>query len=119
MASGQINVRVAESLRVQGNLALEEAGWSPSRAIRAIWQFAAQHKGNPAELRRTLERLEGNPRKSPTERMRLIEEGRSIVDNGMTELGLSISPELANLSYNELREMAYGEMLKEMGNDQA
>lgn len=115
MASGQINVRVAESLRVQGNLALEEAGWSPSRAIRAVWQFAAQHKGNPAELRRELEKLEGSPQHSPSEKLSLVEEGRSIVEKGMAELGISISPELANLPYDELREMAYGEMLEEMG----
>ena len=36
MASGQINVRVAESLRVQGNLALEEARMEP----------IASHSGN-------------------------------------------------------------------------
>ena len=115
MASGQINVRVAESLRVQGNLALEEAGWSPSRAVRAVWQFAAQHKGNPTELRLALERLEGSPQHSPSEKLLLLEEGRSMVDKGMAELGLSISPELANLPYDKLREMAYSEMLEEMG----
>lgn len=114
MASGQINVRVAESLRVQGNLALEEAGWSPSRTIRAVWQFAAQHKGNPAELRRELERLEGGLQESSSDKLSLIEEGRGIVEKGMAELGFSASPELANLPYDELREMAYGEMLEGM-----
>ena len=115
MTSGQINVRVAEGLRMQGSLALEEAGWNPSRAVRAVWAFAARHKGNPAELRQTLEKLEGSPQQGSSEKTRLIEEGRGIVDKGMAEWGLSVSPTLANLPYHELREAAYDAILEEMG----
>ena len=47
------------------------------------------------------------------ERYRLIEEGRSIVARASQSLGLTISPELANIPDIELREIAYAEALKE------
>lgn len=47
-------------------------------------------------------------------RHHLIEEGRNIVERGSQSLGLTASSKLATLSYEELREIAYAEALKEM-----
>lgn len=111
MAMSQMNVRIDEKLRTDGNLALASIGWSPSRAIRAIWEYAAAHRESPAVLIDTLEQLEssGEETSAINERLALANEGAALVQNALRSWGLRPSPELAAMSYDELRDLAYDE----------
>lgn len=51
MAMGQMNVRIDEDLRVRGNLALQAAGYTPSQAVRELWEFAARNRFEPEAVR--------------------------------------------------------------------
>ncbi len=43
----QINARISRPLKERGDAALERAGYSPSQAIRKLWDFAANNAHNP------------------------------------------------------------------------
>ena len=49
-ATTQINVRIERSLKDSGDAALLNAGVTPSEAIRALWELAANLKESPREL---------------------------------------------------------------------
>lgn len=54
----QMNVRLDEDLRVQGNLALQAAGYTPSQAVRMLWEFAARNRYETEAIRVGFECLE-------------------------------------------------------------
>lgn len=56
----QMNVRIDDALRIEGNLALESIGRSPSRTVREVWAFAASCRDNPQKLKRALHFLDDN-----------------------------------------------------------
>lgn len=56
----QMNVRIDDALRIEGNLALESIGRSPSRTVRDVWAFAASCRDNPQKLKRALHFLDDN-----------------------------------------------------------
>ncbi len=114
MQSGQLNVRMSESLRIEGNLALEAAGWTPSQAVRVIWQFAAAHKDKPAEVDSALRRMVEPQSTGKAEKRALIEEGSTIVMRGMKDLGIVPSEKIANATYEELRDLMYEDVVREM-----
>ena len=46
----QINARISRPLKERGDAALERAGYSPSQAIRKLWDFAANNAHNPRAI---------------------------------------------------------------------
>lgn len=116
MAMTQMNIRIDDDVRTQGNLALKQIGLTPSRAIRNLWAFAAQHKNNPAKLKHDLAFL-NEDRDSDDERMQRIvkaQEGSFIVRDGLAALGIA-APTLDATPYEELKERAYREYWEEKG----
>ena len=115
MQSGQLNVRMSESLRIEGNLALEAAGWTPSQAVRALWQFAAAHRNRPSEISDLLDKLKDVQSPEKAARLALAAEGAQIVEKGMREMGVDIihpAPQ-SLLPYKELRDIVYDELVQE------
>lgn len=47
----QVNTRLDTELKTRGDRALARAGFSPSQAIRALWQLASNHHNEPEVLR--------------------------------------------------------------------
>ncbi|MEE8716648.1 MAG: hypothetical protein SOI26_07955 [Coriobacteriales bacterium] len=50
----QMNLRIDATLKREGDDALAAAGYTPTQAVRALWGFAAQHRGQPETVREGL-----------------------------------------------------------------
>lgn len=116
MVMSQMNVRIDNEMRVAGNLALESAGFTPARAVRGLWKFAASNRSNPERIRRELRFLGDVPEgdNEREERARAIREGWLLADEGLATLGLSLDG-VRPLSLDELKEQAYRERWEAKG----
>lgn len=116
MALSQMNIRIDEDVRIEGNLALESIGLTPSQAVRNMWGFAAANRSNPEKLRRTLKALEkpSSPDAERKQRRRLIEEGWRIVPDGLAAMGVVLPP-CDDTPYAELKDRAYRNYWTEKG----
>lgn len=120
-ASTQINARISPDLKARGDAALLEAGFSPTSAIRALWDFAAQHVGDPGAIVQALrpERVKHEEDAAAEERGRRAEaiaRGSTLVRDAYLAAGFSwpsSAPE-QELAYDELKELAYAERYGEM-----
>ena len=119
MPTAQINARIDADKKTLGDLALAEIGCAPTRAVRALWDFAGKNRGNTAVLHDMLETLEGasslNSDCKLESRVRLAESGPSIYSDALAELGIdraAVSPED---SYDDLLEQAYIDKMAERG----
>lgn len=57
MPSVQMNTRLDKTLKQQGDFVFAQLGYTPTDVVRMVWQFAAKNAGDPAEVKRQLERL--------------------------------------------------------------
>lgn len=113
MALSQMNVRIDDQVRIEGNLALESIGLTPARTVRGLWEFAARNRNNPARMRSALRFLEEQDAEKEA-RVRIIQEGWSIADEGLAAMGLSLAD--ANLGDpHELKEQAMRERWEARG----
>lgn len=128
----QINARIDRALKERGDAALERAGYSPSQAIRKLWDFAARNAHSPhviqaffdtkdeAEEREAKERRSEEERKAEEERARRREfaiKGANIVAEAYERYGIEPSDWAKNASYEEMRDYALLERLRERGLD--
>ncbi|MEG1253384.1 MAG: hypothetical protein RSD25_00510 [Raoultibacter sp.] len=58
MPATQMNVRIDSHIKERGDAALTEAGYSPSQAVRIIWEFAACHANDSAAVKELLQQAE-------------------------------------------------------------
>ncbi|MEG0476166.1 MAG: translation repressor RelB [Raoultibacter sp.] len=58
MPATQMNVRIDSRIKERGDAALTEAGYSPSQAVRIIWEFAACHAHDSAAVKELLQQAE-------------------------------------------------------------
>ncbi|MBR2834829.1 MAG: hypothetical protein IKE43_03830 [Coriobacteriales bacterium] len=107
----QMNVRIDSSLKYRGDAVLAKAGYSPSAAVRAVWQFAADNERNPAYVGNV---LKFKPEHSGTETAsrevhpsQLIEQ---FLSKRLAGTGTSLIKEL---SYKELRDEYYDSLIEE------
>ena len=116
MAMTQMNVRIDEQLRLEGNAAFESIGLSPAHVVRAMWAFAARNKNNPLKLKHDLKFLEEDepPSEEVQRKLDLIAEGQKIVEDFYKEVGITPTS-TDNTPYKELKERAYLEHWKEKG----
>ena len=119
--TAQINARINRTLKERGDAALERAGYTPSQAIRNLWDFAARNAHNP----RAIQALFGaandvEERKAEKERARRREaaiKGANIVAEAYERYGIEPSDWTKNASYEEMRDYALLERLRERGLD--
>ena len=116
MALSQMNVRIDDRVRVEGNLALESAGLTPAKAVRGLWGFAARNRRNPARIKQALRFLDegADGRDEREERARAIREGWSLADEGLAALGIRADC-ITPISTAELKERAYRERWEAKG----
>lgn len=115
-AAAQINARISPDLKAQGDTALLKAGFSPTSAIRALWDFAACHADDPEAIVRALlpERVKHEEDAASEERNRRAEaigRGSMLVQDAYLAAGVSW-PNGAlgqELTCDELKELAYAE----------
>lgn len=117
MATAQINARINIETKQRGDRALSEIGFTPTRAIRALWCFAGENLGNGEALRTMLEKLESAGKPDATEdrekRVLLAESGPLIFEQALEDLGATLQAEDA--PYDDLLEQAYIDKMTERG----
>lgn len=117
----QMNTRISRSLKERGDAALERAGYTPSQAIRKLWDYAANNAHNPRAIQNLFDAEdEAEKREAEEERARrraVSLKGASIVAEAYERYGIEASDFTKNASYAELRDEALLERLRERGLD--
>lgn len=126
--TSQVNARIEASLKHAGDAALANAGFTPTQAVRAVWQLAADNADSPEVIIKALDpdRGEADPAAWDQERIRRAEwarRGPAILGAEVARLrGLAYSDQMDwgepggidSLPYDELMELAYEESHPEL-----
>lgn len=117
----QMNTRISRSLKERGDAALERAGYTPSQAIRKLWDYAANNAHNPRAIENLFDAEdEAEKREAEEERARRRETMRksmNIMADAYERHGIKPSDWTMNASYEEMRDYALLERLRERGLD--
>ena len=119
MATAQINARINAQIKTAGDRALSQAGYSPTQAIRLLWNYAAEHWHDISAIQSLFELLKGETDvtadNETTKRVHRAQEGPSIFDAACAEMGISerALAVLSKRSDEELLELAYLGKLEE------
>ena len=114
-ATAQINARISPELKRQGDAALAAAGITPTQAVRALWELAAEHAERPEIIEQALfpERAEQAASEAEQRRNRRLaaaRRGPHIVEDAIAAAGIDTEANGAStMSYDELKELAYTE----------
>ena len=118
-ADAQVNVRMDSELKHAGDAALAEAGWSPTQAVRALWTYAAQHKGEPDAVASVFSSDRAPSSKTDEKdgrvahRRDLAARGPKLMEEAYRSLGMPWPPEPAGWTDEGLKEEAYAERFGE------
>lgn len=113
MNAVQLNTRMSADLRDKGNRAFANVGKTPSEVVRIIWEYAAENIENSENLDKFFETLEEEKLKKDRERrLKAVQEGPKILENFCKEHGIKPNPKYVHMSYKELKEKTFDELLK-------
>ena len=87
--STQMNIRIDASLKKHGDDALSSIGFTPTQAVRALWEHAAKRGEQLEEVKRFLEGSEPKTGSTAPEESALSA-GRSIVPDGLASLDITL-----------------------------
>lgn len=109
----QMNTRIDASLKEAGDAVLARMGYSPSAAVRGLWQFVVDHQDDVVSVREVLEPDAASSLTDEAARKAsAIADLRSLYVQTARELGISGSG-VANLpTWDDLREDWYDERLE-------
>ncbi|WP_080802183.1 hypothetical protein [Arabiibacter massiliensis] len=117
MPTAQINARIDADAKTAGDASFASAGYSPTRVVRLVWDFAGRHRHDAAAVRELLESLEekeGDDAQT-AERIRIAESGPGIYRQALEALGAFPDRAAAQLDYDELLAQASFEKMAERG----
>lgn len=105
-ASVQLNTRIDGALKEAGDKVFALLGYTPSQAIRALWEYAVAHRDKPDEVRAILEDASSTaaPDEATSAKLATLAAGRSIC----TQLG-PLPANIAQASCKDLQADAYAE----------
>lgn len=115
MSTVQMNLRIDPTLKREGDEALAQAGYTPTQAVRALWDFAARHRNRPSEIREALSFGEANPSEEELDeevkrKLEIVEYGANIGRNFLKSMGLTDDQidrmPVNDTPYAELREQS-------------
>ena len=106
MGTVQLNVRIDEDLKAAGDAVLERHGVSAVQIVREAWRYMAEHQRIP--------QFDERPAGAPAPIVDIeVESQAGMAIRLAREAGLRA--ELESMTYTELKESAYEEMLLEEG----
>ena len=108
MTTAQLNVRIDDGLKAAGDAVLERHGVPAVQVIRDVWRYMAEHQRIP----QLGERASSTAAPIDDAARHRIEEQSGMALRLAREAGLRA--ELEAMTYEQLRETAYDEMLAEM-----
>lgn len=119
MSQTQMNIRIDSSLRSRGNLALENAGVTPSQAVRLLWSFAADHCDDPQIISDELARLRsgsgGDEIDIKMQKLESLRRATHIVEDFREQLGINTPLVTDDTPYADLRDEILFDRLEERG----
>lgn len=89
----QFNTRMPVELKREGDAALKSAGFTPSQAVRSLWEYAARNAGNPRAIAEALSPSERPPataqsNEETAKRLQAAEAGPRILEETLKGLGI-------------------------------
>lgn len=115
MAATQMNVRIDENVKQQGDSVFAELGYTPSQVVRTVWSFAAQHAALPDRVTAVLAMMAGDDEALAREtRAETARQGPGIVDSFRKRFGLP-EPPVDDIDIDGLRLAAYQDKLQARG----
>ena len=111
MEAAQMNVRLDRALKQSGDAVIAARGYTPSRVVRALWEYLSVHAELPPALERVLR--QENYEEAPAPPDSVASEGARIVAGFYERAG--IEQPTAPVDYEELREDAAIGRLREWG----
>ena len=110
--AAQVNARIDPELKRSGDEGLAAAGISPTEGVRALYALASLYAKKPRKLIAALypkaeEQAERAAADTRARKLKLIDEGASIVADARAELGISASSNVVAPSFDDLIESAY------------
>ena len=103
----QMNTRIPTSLKLQGDEVLSRYGVSASAAMRALWQYMADHQ----RLSSFMAASQTDRANEQQKKMQIVKEGSELLSNFRKEQGLSASA--AVLDYEDLQAEMYEALLQD------
>ena len=116
----QMNTRIDRRLKQSGDEALRHAGFTPSQAVRHLWEFASRHRHDPAAIRSVLAGGAASGISGARSHEQAVDEaedvlrGPRIIDDARRRLGVSPAA-AASVSDGDLREWALSERMAQRG----
>ena len=109
----QMNTRIDASLKEAGDAVLARLGYSPSAAVRGLWQFVVDHQDDAASVREVIEPdAAGSLSDEAARKASVIASLRSLYAQTARELGIPGNDETDLPSWDDLREDWYDERLE-------
>ncbi|MGQ5426067.1 hypothetical protein ACULPM_03355 [Thermophilibacter sp. ZX-H3] len=108
----QMNTRIDATLKEAGDAVLARLGYSPSAAVRGLWQFVVDHQDDAASVRKVIEPGAASALSDESARKAsAITSLRSLYAQTAHELGIPGSDGADIPSWDDLREDWYDERL--------
>ena len=109
----QMNTRIDASLKEAGDAVLARLGYSPSAAVRGLWQFIVDHQDDAASVRKVIEPDAASALSDEAARKAsAITSLRSLYAQTARELGIPGNDGADIPSWDDLREDWYDERLE-------
>lgn len=113
-STSQVNARIDASLKQRGDKALADAGFTPTHAIRSLWELAVRYTDEPGKLASVLEPdAASDVQRARTQHRRAVAKainaGESLMREAFEEAGVPWPAEADGRTYGQLREDAYDE----------
>lgn len=109
----QMNTRIDAALKEAGDAVLARLGYSPSAAVRGLWQFVVDHQDDATSVREVIEPGAAGALSDEAARKASAIAGlRSLYVQTAHELGISGYNSVDLPSWDELREDWYDERLE-------
>lgn len=108
----QMNTRIDAALKEAGDAVLARFGYSPSAAVRGLWQFVVDHQDDAASVREVIEPGVATALSNEASRKAsAIADLRSLYAQTAQELGIPGNGGVGLPSWDDLREDWYDERL--------
>lgn len=108
----QMNTRIDATLKEAGDAVLARLGYSPSAAVRGLWQFVVDHQDDAASVRKVIEPGAASALSDESARKASAIAGlRSLYAQTARELGIPGNGGADIPSWDDLREDWYDERL--------
>ena len=114
-ATVQLNARMKQSLKQSGDKALASIGYSPSQAVRALWEKASRRGKDLEEVAAILRGDDLSPDETLANQDDVLVSGWALMDEAYRTLGISQDVKHDLPDSKELLEEALHERLVERG----